>query len=71
MATSIVDKSGGQYHVLLIIADGQVLIQFKRNLFCQLQNQVPMLRRKLEFSPYDSIFSPRLEIHDFIIKHHK
>ena len=29
MATSIVDKSGGQYHVLLIIADGQVLIQFK------------------------------------------
>ncbi|XP_011652307.1 E3 ubiquitin-protein ligase RGLG1 [Cucumis sativus] len=24
MATSIVDKSGGQYHVLLIIADGQV-----------------------------------------------
>ena len=24
MATTIVEKSGGQYHVLLIIADGQV-----------------------------------------------
>ena len=29
MATTIVEQSGGQYHVLLIIADGQVLIQFK------------------------------------------
>lgn len=25
MATTIVEQSGGQYHVLLIIADGQVL----------------------------------------------
>ena len=28
MAITIVEQSGGQYHVLLIIADGQVTLQF-------------------------------------------
>lgn len=28
MAITIVEQSGGQYHVLLIIADGQVLFNF-------------------------------------------
>lgn len=32
MAITIVEQSGGQYHVLLIIADGQVLQFFQRSL---------------------------------------
>jgi E3 ubiquitin-protein ligase RGLG len=28
MAITIVEQSGGQYHVLLIIADGQVIVFF-------------------------------------------
>ncbi|KAJ3687494.1 hypothetical protein LUZ61_016658 [Rhynchospora tenuis] len=33
MAMTIVEKSGGQYHVLLIIADGQVLFGFQMNSY--------------------------------------
>ena len=37
-AIDIVDKSGGQYHVLLIIADGQV--EFKVLLFALSHSQI-------------------------------
>lgn len=31
MAITIVEQSGGQYHVLLIIADGQVLFHLEKS----------------------------------------
>lgn len=37
MAITIVEQSGGQYHVLLIIADGQVILIKKRCSFSNFQ----------------------------------
>ena len=36
MAITIVEQSGGQYHVLVIIADGQVNILHKKIYYCAL-----------------------------------
>lgn len=59
MAITVVEQSGGQYHVLVIIADGQVFI-----LFC-----IVILFEKL--SEQAVLYYKEIWSFPFLIVHHK